>query len=198
MTELYFRAPSRKSYAQGLGLSLIGIGCLAWGVVTLAITPWSLAGILPLAGGVFLVLLGVAFTLFVWFMFAYGMVTAWRDWRQFRVPDAVISSAGVRYLAPRRPVLVPWPDIEEVAVKHTLLSKNNVVTKVSLRLSTGAASLRDGLVHVSASRSLNVGLASDADVSESALLQFLADTAGDRLKITEVDRRSSSVDSRAP
>lgn len=194
VNELYFPVPGRKSFAQGLSLSVIGIGFLAWGVAGMAVTPWSWAGIIPLLGGVLAVGVGLGVILLVWFTFIYGTITIWRRWRQFRPPAVTIDATGVRYLATHRPALIPWPDIEQVHLTRTIFPKRNV-TKASLRLAPGAALLREGPVNVPATRYLNIGMMADLDVPEDTAVRFLEDTAGTRLQVTETLHRTAAANS---
>lgn len=192
INELRFRTPGLAFYAQGIALSALGIALMVGGVVIVVIDPWNLIGDIYILSGVFLGLVGVAFTLLVWFLYVWGTISTWRLWRQFRPPAVVIDASGVRYLAARRAVLVPWPDIEKLGLERTVF-RNRVVTRVLLRLAPGAALLRDGAITVPASHSLNVGTMSRLAVPEDIALRFLAATAGPRLEITEVDRRNPAA-----
>lgn len=192
VNELYFRAPGWRFYAQGITVSALGLVLLAWGAAGLAFDSLDWVGAIPLLGGVLMVVTGAGLILLVLFIFVYGMLAAWRDWRQLRPPAVVINAAGARFEAPRRPALIPWPDIEEVHLKRTIFPKR-VVTKVSLRLTSGAASLRHGLVNVSPTRYLNVGLMSDLDVPEDIAVDYLADVAGTRLQIMETVHRTAAA-----
>lgn len=197
VSELYFSATGREFYARGIAVTLIGVGFLACGLAGVVFIPWTWSNALPLAGGAFCVVLGGAFLLFAWLAVVYGTITVWRRWRQFRQPAAIINGSGVRYLAIRRPVQIPWPDIEEINWDRTILSRS-VVTKVDLRLVPDAAVLHDGPVKVPATRYLNVGMMSDLDVPEDTAVRFLAETAGPRLQITETDRRTPAEDADRP
>lgn len=196
ITELRFPAHGPRGYAQGLGLSVLGIGFIAWGAATLAVTPWRLLNAVPLTGGCFLILVGLAFVLFVWFTVACGTIATWRRWRQFGRPAVVVDSAGVHYLASKRPTVVPWPDIEQLSVKRSVY-RASVMTNVFLRLQPGAALLRDGVIPVLTDRQLAIGLMAKLSVSEDAATEFLAELAGARLKMTEIDRRPTTVGARA-
>lgn len=188
MTELRFSSPGWKFYSQGLTVSALGIVLVVWGVVIIAVDPWNWVGVISMLGGGMSAAAGLALLLFVWFIYVYGIFTSWRKWRQFRPPTVAVDADGVRYQAPRRPVTVPWADIEQVMVDRIIFPRR-VVTKVALRLTPGAALIRDGVIQVPASRYLNVGLMSDLDVPEDVAQEFLSDTAGPRLEIKEDDRR---------
>lgn len=188
VTELRFSSPGWKFYSQGITVSVFGIGLAVWGVVIVAVDPWNWVGAISMLGGAISAAAGVALLLLVWFIFIYGMIKAWRDWKQFRPPAVVVDAEGAHYQAPHRPVLVSWPEIEGVHVNRAVFPKKNV-TKVSLRLIPDAVLIREGLVHVPASRYLNVGLLSDTAVPEDAALAFLAAAAGTRFELTETDRR---------
>jgi hypothetical protein len=190
ISELRFRAPGLRFYAQGLTVCAFGIAAIAWGVAIVVVNPWNWIGVISTLGGVILGVAGVVLCLLVWFIYVWGTVTTWRRWRQLRPPAVVIDASGIRYLAARRPVLVPWPDIEQVGLRRTVF-RNRVVAKVFLRLASGAGLVKRDVITVPASRSLNVGLLSDADVPQDLAMRFLAEMAGPRLEITEVDRRNS-------
>jgi hypothetical protein len=192
ISEVRFQTPGRAFYTQGIALSALGIALIACGVVIVAIEPWNLVHAIYIVSGIFVGLVGVGFTLLVWFLYAWGAISTWWLWRQFRPPAVVIDASGVRYLAARRPVLVPWPDIEKVGLERSVF-RHRVVTKVLLRLAPGAALLRDHAIPVPASRSLNVGTMSRIAVPEDTALRFLAATAKTRLEITEVDRRTPAA-----
>lgn len=189
ISELRFPSPALKFYVEGLGWSALGLALIAWGAVVVAFDPWNWTGAVFILGGTFTAALGVVFTVLIWFIFVLGTVTAWRRWRQLRPPAVVIDATGIRYLPYRGPVLVPWPDVEQLGLRRSIF-RNRVVTKVFIRLSPGAALLRDGAMTVPASRSLNVGLLSDLAVPEDIAVQFLGETAGSRLRVTEIDRRT--------
>jgi hypothetical protein len=187
-SELRFRSPGLSFYSGNLGISVLGLALVVFGLFDLAVDPWNWGGALFILGGVFVTLLGAALALFVWFTLILGTVSSWRQWRQFRPPAVVIDDSGVRYLASRGPVLIPWLDIEQICLDRTIL-RASVVTKVSLRLAPHAALLHDGKRALHPDRYLNIGLAADLSVPESVAVGFLAQTAGSRLEITEEDRR---------
>lgn len=195
MTELRFPSPGWKFYGQGITLSVFGVVLAAWGIVTIAVDPWNWVGVISMLGGGISVVAGAGILLLVWFLYVYGVITSWRDWRQFRPPTVIINSSGAHYRAPRRPVVVEWADIEQVRVNRTIFPKKNV-TKVSLQLMPGAALIREGRVRVPASRYLNVGLLSDLTVPEEQAMTFLEETAGTQLELSETDRRPQSTASR--
>lgn len=191
VTELRFPSPGLKIYVQGLGLSLFGIVLAAWGVVIILVDPWDWVGVMSMLGGGVIAGAGILLLLFVWFLYISGTISAWRNWRQLRRPTVVVNAEGAHYQAPRRPVFIPWPDVEEVVVKRAIFPKQ-VVTKVYLRLTPQAALLRDGLIRVPSSRDLSIGTISDPDVSEERAVRFLEELAGPRLQLTETDRRPST------
>lgn len=187
--ELRFPAPGARFYVSGISLSIIGLALIAWGVVILAFDPWNWPEAIFLLGGIFVAVLGAVFCSFVWFTLAWGTFTTWRNWRQLRAPSVIIDATGVRYLASRRPTAIPWSDIEQLGVRRSIF-RNHVVTKIFLRLMPSATLLRDGIVPANANRYLNIGLASDLPVPEETAVRFLQETAGSRLKVTEVNRRT--------
>lgn len=192
VTELCFPAPGWKVYNRGFSLSLLGAGFIALGLADLSFISWRWSSFLFIAGGVFSFLLGIAILLLIWFTFTYGTINIWRRWRQLRQPTAVINATGIRFLAVRRPALVPWQDVEEVRLDRDLLP-GSIVTKVSMRLMPSAELVRNGPVNVPGNRYLNIGLMSDLDIPEDVAQQFLADTAGPRLRINESDHRTPSA-----
>lgn len=192
VSELRFRTPGTRFYAQGLSLSAVGFALIAWGAIVVAFDPWNWAGPIILLGGVYVGVLGVVLTLLVWFIYVWGTITTWRHFRQLRPPAVVMDASGVRYLAPRRPVFVPWPDVERVGLRR-IIFRNRVVTKVFLRLTPDAGLLRDGTVAVPASRSVNVGLLSELEVPEDIAMRFLEETVGSRLEVTIDDRRKPAA-----
>jgi hypothetical protein len=193
ISEVRFASPGRTFYVQGLAFTALGVGLIAFGLLFVVIEPRNLTHAVYIASAVFVVLAGAALTLLVWFIFIGGAISTWQRWRQFRPPAVVVDAAGVRYLAPRRPAVVPWPDIEKVSLNRTVF-RNRVVTRVVLLLDPGAALLRDSAIPVPASRFLGVGTMATADVPVGTALRFLAALAGDRLEVTEVDRRKPAAD----
>jgi len=194
MTELRFPFHGWKVYRQGFGLSLLGIGFVALGLAVLNFIAWkwSAYSVAAIAGGIFSLLVGIALLLLIWFAFIYGTINVWLRWRQLRAPTVVIDADGVRFLAARRPALVPWQDVEEIHLNRSFLPRS-ITTKVSVRLTPDAEVVRHGPVNVPKARYLNIGLMSDLDVPESTAEQFLTDTAGSRLRVTETDRRTPSA-----
>jgi hypothetical protein len=188
-SELRFRSPGWAFYRQGLGLAVIDLFIVAMVVIEVVNYPRSWTG--PVVVAV-LGLLCMSVFMFTWFVLMWEANKTWRQWRQFRPPAVLIDDAGVRYLAARGPVLIPWADIEEILVKRTL-RRAEVVTKVSLRLAPGAVLLMpDGVKTGPVNRNLNIGRAADMSVSESVALDFLSETAGSRVRVTEDFRRTSA------
>jgi hypothetical protein len=173
-------------------LSALGIGLIAFGVLFVIIEPWNPGHAIYVVSAVFAALVGVAFTVLVWFIFVWGAISTWQLWRQLRSPAVVVDASGVRYLGVRRPARVAWPDVEKVDLHRTVFP-NRVVTRVVLRLAPGAALLRDPAIRVGADRSLLIGTMATVDVPEDSALRFLAAAAGDRLEITEDDRRKPAA-----
>jgi hypothetical protein len=192
ISELRFRTHGLRFYAQGIAWSAFGIALIVGSVAVVVFAPRNLVGGIDILSGVFFGVVGVAFTLLIWFLYVLGLITAWRQWRQLRPPAVVIDASGIRYLAARRPVLVPWTDVQQVGMRRTNY-RTRVATKIFMRLTPGAALLRDGTITVPASRYLNVGRLSELAVPEDIAVRFLSETAGSRLEITEVDRWDSVV-----
>lgn len=191
LNELRFPFPGWKFYIRGFGLSALGLGFLGLGLADLAFVSWKRASVLFIAGGVFALLLGLAIIVLIWFTFLYGTINIWLRWQQPRRPSVIVNADGARFLASRRPVHIPWRDVEEIHLNRSLLP-GSVVTKVSMRLTPSATAVHDGPVNVPGTRYLNIGLMSDLDVPEDAAQQFFSDTVGPRLRITETDRRTPS------
>lgn len=194
VTELRFPSSGWKFYSQGITVSIVGVLVAVLGVVIIVVDPWNWVGVISMLGGGVAAGAGTIIVLLVCFMYVYGGVTNWRDWRQFHPPAVIVDHAGAHYQARRNSILVPWPDVERVKVNRTVFPKKNV-TKVSLYLMPEAALIREGLVHVPASRYLNVGMLSELAVPEDAAVHFLAEIAGTKLELSETDRRPQTASS---
>jgi hypothetical protein len=188
MSELRFPAPSRRVYGQGVGWTVLGVLLLVWGIVVIAANPLNWAGAVFVIGGVFVGCLGLLVILLVWAIFALGTAAAWRNFRQLRPPDVVVDDFGVRYLASRRPVAIPWGDIERVGVERVIFP-DRTISQVSVRLAPGAALLHDGRFTVPSDRALKVGLLAELAVPEDTAMRFLEEKAERRLEIKVDDRR---------
>lgn len=192
VSKLYFRSPGWKFYGQGVTLSAGGLGLTAFCVFALVVDPWNWVGVMAMAGSIFGIVAGVGLLLLTWFIFIYGTIRAWHNWRQLRPPVVTIDATGVYYHA-SRPAMVPWADIEQVCLHRTIFPKT-VISKIYLRLTPDAALIRDGKVSVPGNRNFNVGLVSELDVPEEAAVRFLTETTGAPLEIEETDNRPSAED----
>lgn len=192
ISELRFRSPGLKFYVQGLGWSALGFALIAWGAVVVAFDPWNWKGAVFILGGICTAGLGVVFTLLIWFIYASGTIMTWRQWRQLRPPAVVIDAAGIRYLAPRRPVSIPWPDVEKVGMRR-IIFRGRVISQVFIRLRPAAALLGDAIA-IPADGKVRVGRLSDLTVPEDTAVRFLEESSGSRLEITIDDRRTPADD----
>lgn len=192
-TELRFRSPGWKFYGQGLAWSALTVAVSAWGWIGVALVPGDWIGILSKLGGVILGLSGTVMTLFIWGISIGGTIWTWHRWRQLRPPAVVIDDSGIRYLARRRPVFVPWPDVERL-VLHRTIRRRRVISSVALYLIPDAALLRDGPIAIPPRRSLNVSTFETLTVPEDVAVRFLEETAGSRLEVEVDDRRDPADD----
>jgi hypothetical membrane protein len=62
ISEVRFESPGRTFYTQGLALSALGIGLIAFGVLFVIIEPWNPGHAIYVVSAVFAALVGVAFT----------------------------------------------------------------------------------------------------------------------------------------
>ncbi|MBO0804075.1 MAG: hypothetical protein J2P25_13500 [Nocardiopsaceae bacterium] len=190
VSELRFRPPGWKAYLNGIELSAIGLAVIAWGAAVVAWNPWSWRGAILFLSGIGVGAMGAAFTLLTWFIIAFGMVTSWRRWRRLRPPVKIVDASGIHYLSPRRPVFVPWSDVEQVILRRNIFPKR-VISSVFIRFAPGAALLRDGTFRVPADHSLSIGPLAAVSVPEDVAVRFLEEIAGPRLEVETEDRRKT-------
>lgn len=193
VSELRFPSASRKLFTGVAMFTGLGLAIVAWGVVVILFNPLSWTGVLFWISGAYVAGMGLMLIALVWLFLGVGTVTTWRRWRQFFQPPVVIDESGACYRPRRGPVLIPWTDVEQLDVERTILPKS-VVTKVSVRLAPDAAALRDGVVSVSDSRNLDVGMLRDLNTPEDTAMRYLEEAAGPLLKITNDDRRRPARD----
>lgn len=174
MYELRFSSPVWKFWAQRIWLSLLSVGFLVIGLLTLGINLW---------GGVVMVAMGTVFVLPNVFRFISQAKTAMWQWGQLYPPEVLIDAVGVHYLGARS-VDVPWPDIERIFLTFSTASGG----RVSLRLKPDTPLLRGDMIKTFGPY-LNVGLLSQTGLMDVVAMDILTETAGPLLKINELDRR---------
>jgi hypothetical protein len=130
---------------------------------------------------------------------AFGTVRTVYFWRQLRYPGAVIDAGGVRFTARRRPITIPWAQVEALKLERTISEsryKTSIVSTLSMRVLPDAPVLHADACPIPAHRRLRLGsLERDVNATYEEAVDILRRLAGDRLEITE---ERSRVGQRAP
>jgi hypothetical protein len=118
-----------------------------------------------------------------------GTVQTWYFWRQFIYPNSVIDAAGIRFEARRRPIMIPWAQIESLDLKRMIRNakyKRGVTTMLKVRVLPDAAVLHTDASPIPADRWLQLGtLEQEADVPFAEAVDILKRLADSRLEISE-------------
>lgn len=121
-----------------------------------------------------------------------GSVRTWHFWRQLLYPRAVVDAAGIRFEARRRPIMIPWAQVETLDLERKISEsryKTGIVSILEMRVLPDAAVLHTDPSPIPADRWLQLGnLERDADVPYDEAVDILKRLAGARLKITEKRR----------
>ena len=118
-----------------------------------------------------------------------GTVHTWYFWRQLIYPGAVVDAGGIRFEARRRPIMIPWAQIETLDLKRMIRNakyKRGVTTMLKARVLPDAAVLHTDPSPIPADRWLQLGtLEQEADVPYEEAVDILKRLAGARLEISE-------------
>jgi hypothetical protein len=199
-TELRIKAPGWNFYGWTFLIWLLGVvlAVFYWGLeaVVLVYGPDYQVGGLDyrvgivnqswaiLVGGV-----GTLLTLSISGLAIYGAAQSWRHWRRFRLPGVVVDADGIRFEARRRPLMIPWPQVERLELKRSVFkhkSTTRYLSRLRVRLSPGSDVLRADASPVSTNRWLYIGhLEEHISVSYEDAIEILKRTAGLRLELIE-------------
>jgi hypothetical protein len=121
-----------------------------------------------------------------------GTVQTWYFWRQLIYPKAVVDTAGIRFEAHRRPIMIPWAQIETLKLERKFResrTKNGVTSMLTVHVLPDAAVLQTVPSPIPAERWLQLGdLERDADVPYEEAIGILRRLAGPLLEVTEERR----------
>lgn len=193
MTELRFETQGWSHYGWGLIFLGVGIVFVLMGGLTAIWNPLSWGGAMYIVAGVGVAAVGLLFVVLILAIYVGGTIEAWRKWRQLRYPAVLVDASGIRYLARRRPLLIPWADVEQVGLDRTILRTGYVDARFSARLRPGSAVLNSGSVPIPADRVVRLGALSQVSAPEDVVVRFLEGAAGLPLTVTEVDRRPAET-----
>ena len=190
-TELRFNTPGWKYYGKDAAwLALLGgFSVFVWAAE--AVAQWGgpqyRVGIFYQLRGLYIGLITTAITVFASVLIVGTVIRTWRRWRQLRPPAVIIDTAGVRFAARRRPIAIPWHDVEELELRRDKL-RTRIISYVWLRL-TPNASVLNGSPR-DKDRNYNVGGFDRISVPDQIAMEILRRIAGPRLEIEEHDRYS--------
>jgi hypothetical protein len=196
-TELRFEASGWRTYAGilkviGVGLIFVLLGgfCIAWNLPSGGNISLVVVGAIDAFLG--LLVIGLAL-----FLVGATTILACVKWRQLRLPAVLVDASGVHYLAPRRPLSIPWSDIEQVGLHRTVYRSRSrsrsynrrVDTGLFVRLRPDSTALDDSPLPLPADRVLRLGDLSKLPVPEDFAVRFLEKTTGSPVEVTVTDRR---------